>query len=294
MRSSTSFGALCAAGLVLVAPACFAQADPPSLQSAGTWALGLALQVDEESNDSKLATFNWGVTSSTWLSFAAGRSTSPADQADVTADTLVASVDQRFGRVGVAFEVEHWGDPDALESEDLRGTFYVERERFRVGFTYETRDIDVPFTLTGPLGRTISRNVGVGADGVAVDLRVSPAERWQLYFGASEHDYERDLAVLPRIDRLNLLSTSTLTLANSFVDHVRTLGVERELGRALLNLSYTRDESAIDGSRFETFDAAVLFPIAARVDLEINVGNGRSDFLGSGLDGGVLLLLYGR
>ena len=47
------------------------------------------------------------------------------------------------------------------------------------------------------------------------------AEHWQLYLGLAEHDYERNLNVLPRIDSLNLLSTSTLTLANSFLDHER-------------------------------------------------------------------------
>jgi hypothetical protein len=293
MRLILRVGAPCAAALaVLGAPQSFAQEPGPV--TSGSWALGLAAQVDEESNDSRLVTFNWGVTPKTWLSFAAGSSSSPADQANVTADTLAAAVDQRFDHIGIAFEVEHWGDPDVLESEDLRGTLYFDSERFRIGFSYESRDIDVPFTLTGPLGRTISRNVSVGADGLAVDIRVKPADRWQLYFGAKEYDYERDLSVLPRIDRLNLLSASTLTLANSFVDHARMLAAEREIGRALVTVSYTHDESAVDGSRLETLDAAVLFPIGARVDLEVNVGNGRSDFFQSGLYGGVLLLVYGR
>lgn len=293
MRLILRVGAPCAAALaVLGAPQSFAQEPGPV--TSGSWALGLAAQVDEESNDSRLVTFNWGVTPKTWLSFAAGSSSSPADQANVTADTLAAAVDQRFDHIGIAFEVEHWGDPDVLESEDLRGTLYFDSERFRIGFSYESRDIDVPFTLTGPLGRTISRNVSVGADGLAVDIRVKPADRWQLYFGAQEYNYARDLSVLPRIDRLNLLSASTLTLANSFVDHARMVAAEREIGRALATVSYTHDESAVDGSRLETLDAAVLFPIGARVDLEVNVGNGRSDFFQSGLYGGVLLLVYGR
>jgi hypothetical protein len=134
----------------------------------------------------------------------------------------------------------------------------------------------------------------VDAHGVAVNARVSPADGWQLYFGATEYAYERDLAVLPRIQALNLLSASTLTLANSFIDHARMVGAEREIGRTVLNVSYTRDESAIDGAEYETFNAALMFPVGARFDLEVNVGNGRSDPFGSGLYGGLLLLIYGR
>ena len=103
-----------------------------------------------------------------------------------------------------------------------------------------------------------------------------------------------DLNLLPRISALNLLSTSTLTLANSFIDHERSIGVERELKRMLLNFSIATDRSAIDGSRFESFDAAVLIPLARRLDLEVNVGQGRSDLFDAGVYGGLLFLVYGR
>jgi hypothetical protein len=99
---------------------------------------------------------------------------------------------------------------------------------------------------------------------------------------------------LPRIQSINLLSTSTLTLANSFLDEQRYVAVEREIGSTLLNVRATTDRSAIDGSKFETLEAAVLFPLGGRVDLEVNVGNGRSELFDSGLYGGLLFLVYGR
>ena len=263
-------------------------------RSGLSWAVGLAGQVDEESNDSLLATLNLGVTDRTWLTFAAGRSSSPSDVANVSAETLAIGLDHRFGLVGLAFDVERWGDPDALETSDMHAAFYIQQQRFRVALSYGGRDIDIPFTLTGPLGGTQRRTAEVAADSLALNLRVQPAELWQLYFGMSEHDYERDLALLPRIAQLNLLSASTLTLANSFIDHERMIGFERVIKRSLVNVSFTRDESAVDGSIFETVNAGVLFPIAPRIDLEVNLGNGRSELLPSGLYGGVLLLIYGR
>jgi hypothetical protein len=49
----------------------------------------------------------------------------------------------------------------------------------------------------------------------------------------------------------------------------------------------------VDGSRLESFEIAFLFAVARRMDLEINLGQGRSDLLGSGVYGGLLLLIYG-
>jgi hypothetical protein len=205
VRTSSAFAALFVAGAV------YAQA--PVRDAAGDWMFGAAAQMDDESNDSLFATFNWGVTEGTRLAFSAGRSSS--NLANVDADSLVASVDHSFGTVGLTLELERWGDEDVLETSDWRGSAYYEPERFRIGVAYEQRDIDIPFTLVGPFGGTIERTAQLSSDSVGIDVRVQPAGGWQIYFAATEHDYDRDLAPLPRIALLNLLSTSTLTLAKS-------------------------------------------------------------------------------
>lgn len=289
--------AACAAAAALLAYAGLgvAQDARPTLEpAAGTWMLGLAAQGDENSNSSMLATVNWGVTPATWLTFTTSRSTSSTNRADVKADSIVLGVDHRFASIGVAFDAEHWGDPGVLETQDLRGTLYVDRERFRVAVTYEDRGIDIPFTVTGPLGRQVSRTVNVPAHGVALDARVVPAALWTIYLSAGDYDFERDLSLLPRIGRFNLLSTSTLTLANSFVDRVRMIGMQREFGAVAFNFSFMRDRSAIDGSMLDTTSAAVLFPVGRRFDLEVQVGDGRSDLFGTGLYAGLSFLVYGR
>ncbi len=277
------------APLLLAGAAC---AQAPGHEPPGDWMFGVARQVDDESNDSVFATFSWGVTEDTWLSFAAGRSSS--NLANVDADTLVASVDHSFGTAGVTLELGRWGDEDALETSDWRGSVYYEPERFRIGLAYERRDIDIPFTIVGPFGGRIDRTAQLSGDNVGVDVRVQPAEGWQIYFSATEYDYDRDLAPLPRIALLNLLSTSTFTLANSFIDHERMIAFDRELGAKLLTMTFTTDRSAVDGSKLATLDAALLFPIGGRVDLEVNVGHGRSDLADAGLYAGIMLLFYAR
>lgn len=281
-------------GIAVALMGATAVAQPARPDVKGSWMLGFGGQVDEDSNDSVLGTYSVGVGRSTWLSFAAGRSSSPADRADIEADTLLIGVDHGFEKVGFTLELEQWGDSGALETQDLAGSVYFDRERWRIAFGYETRDIEIPFTITGPLGRPLLREVDVSADSYSLDVRAALGERWNLYLGLAEYDYARNLNALPRIDSLNLLSTSTLTLANSFIDHERSLAVEREFGRVSLNVRFATDRSAIDNSKFETVDAAVVFPVGGRFDLEVNVGRGRSQFFDAGLYGGLLFVIYGR
>jgi hypothetical protein len=287
VRSFTGAAAL-TAGLAAAQPG----ATPDDVK--GSWMLGVGAQVDEDSNDSALATFNVGVGRTTWLSFAAGQSSSPADRANIEADTLVLGLDHRLPKVGFTLEAEEWGDSGVLETQDLAGSVYFDRESFRIAFGYETRDIDIPFTVTGPLGNTIRRTFHTGADSYSLDARVAIGERWKLYLGVAEYDYERNINAVPRLDSLNLLSTSALTLANSFIDHERSIGAEREIGRTLFSMRFATDRSALDDSKFETYEVAVLVPLGARVDLEVNVGSGRSDFFDAGHYGGLLFLVYGR
>lgn len=293
MLSRRSLGWPLSIVAALAPAAAEAQAETPDGRAG--WMLGLGAQADEHDAGSLLGTSYFAVGPRTWLTFAAGTSSSPSQAGDIDADTLLLGVDHRFDGVGFTLEVERWGDSGALETKDISGSVYFDRDRWRIGFGYEQRDIEIPFTVTGPLGGTFRGTAEVPADGVSVDASVAVAERWRLYFGLKEFDYERNLNVIPRIASLNWLSASTLTLANSFLDHDRFVAVERELGAAtLLNVRFAKDRSAIDGAELDTAEAAVLFPIGNRLDLEVNLGYGRSDFFQAGYYGGLLLLIYGR
>lgn len=270
-----------------------AQTSVPS-PSDGSWMFGVGAQADEDGSNSTLAAFHWGLRPQSWLSFTAGQSSSPADRADVEADTLAIGFDQRFDKVGFTLSAEEWGDSGLLETQELGGSVYFSREGWRVGFGYQTRDIEIPLTLTGPFGGTVRRLFTMDAERYSVDVRTSLGERWNLYLAAAEHDYERDLSVLPRIERFNLLSGTALTLAYSFVDNERSIGLERQFPRLLLNLRAGTDRSAVDGSKLETVEAALLVPLGGRLDLEVNVGSGRSDLFDPGLYGGLLFLVYGK
>src|SRR5262245_48308585 len=173
-----------------------AQSTPPDEDRAG-WMLGVNAQADEHDAHSLYATSFVGVGSKTWLNFAAGKSSSPIESTDIEASTLLLGVDHRFDKVGFTLEAERWGDSGQLETTDFSGSVYFARDRWRIGFGHEHRSIEIPFTVTGPLGRTFTRTVDLGADGFSFDANVSLKERWRLYVGIQEFDYERDPSVLP-------------------------------------------------------------------------------------------------
>jgi hypothetical protein len=257
------------------------------------WLLGVGLQADEHSTHGYFGTFAYGATERTWLSFSAGRSRSPADRAAVCASTLRAEIDQRLGDFGFTAAVQRFGDADALETDDVAVGGYFTRGDLRLELTLERRDIAIPFTIVGPLGRAVEREAELDANGVALELRFGLGASWSFAARAAEHDYERNLAIVPRIERLDLLSTSALTLAYGFVATQRSLSAERELGRTLLTLAAVRDRSAVDGESYRAYEAALLFPAAGRLDVELNVGHGRSDASDAGWYAGVLVLVYG-
>jgi hypothetical protein len=277
--------------VAVLAPAAVGAQSAPAARPG--WMLGLGAQADEQDGSSVLGTMYVGVSERTWLTFAAGASSAPAGADDIEADTLALGLDQRFDGVGFTLDAEQWGDPDALETEELGGSLYFDRPRWHLGVRYESRDLEIPLTITGPFGGTLLRTLEVGADGFAVTGHARLAERWRLYFGLAEYDYERNLNALLRIDNLNWLDAATLPLASSLLDHERWLAIERTFGNALLNVRIVSDQSALDGSQLDTLDVAALFPIGRRIDLQVNVGHGRSDFFDAGLYGGLLFLFYG-
>ncbi len=257
------------------------------------WALGFTLQTDEYDSQSLFTSFNWGVTENTWLFVSAGRSTSPADRADISTDDILVGVDHSFGIVGATLELEQWGEDNAVESSDVRGSIYLHGDRYNVGIEHERRDIDLTFFLPGPRDRRIARSTSLTGEGTGIFFRADLTDWWRVYGSAREYDYSRPLAILPRLDVLNLLSTSTLTLANSFLDDEQYLGFEWRAGDKLFNLGFGSNTSAVDRSELDFVSASFLFPVSYRVDLEFNIGRSEPDFAESSLYGGIMVLIYG-
>jgi hypothetical protein len=261
--------------------------------AAGLWTLGIAASSDDQSNHLAVVSFAAAVTAKTWLSAFIGDTRSPRSRADIAATTHAVSLDHRVGLFGVRVGAERWGDSGSIESTDYQAGFYVQTERIKADLGFERRNIDLTASFAGLNDRIVSRTVPLVADGIAVAVRIEATDRVTVRFRLDDYDYPPGLTVLPRIDTLNSLNASTLTLAKGFVSDIRGAGVDLDVGRTLLSLDAYRDESAIDGSLLSIFDAALLLPVGRRIDLELSLGRSRSDLFGPALHGGVAIVLYG-
>jgi hypothetical protein len=275
------------AALVLLTSGAFAQDDD------APWLLSLSALRDENAYEHAVASFHLGVGADTWVAVTAGSSHAPSIENDVRARLLAADVEHDFGPVGMALGVESWGDADNLEAQDLRGELFFSGDRYRFALLLEQRDIDIYFSGSGAPRVTDLRRIGVDADALGLSVRYRLSPYWQVYGAWMDYDYPSRMQVVPRADRLKLLSASAVTLAYSFVDRYVTFGVERGFGRTLLNIDVGRDRSAIDRSELTSLSASVLFPLAARLDLEFTIGSSRLDGGSSSQYGGLSLLIYG-
>lgn len=257
------------------------------------WIMALGAQGDADGSSSVVGSLDWGVTDSSWLSFSFGAASSPSDRADVETRSFRIGLDHDFGPIGFSLGVEQWGEQDELESRDFDGSLYFRTDRFSLGALVEQRDIDITFTITTPLSDRTLRTASLKADGWGLRSSFQPNDRWRVFGVFRDYSYDRDLTLLPRLAQFDFLASSALTLANSFVDREFTMGAERKIRRTTLSATYGWDRSAVDGSVLESLTLGFLFPLADRVDIELNVGASDAEDLGSDTYGGVFLFFYG-
>jgi hypothetical protein len=266
-------------------------AEPVPAAGGPEWMLAVSALTDEQSFEHAIAGFYLGIRDDTWLSLAAGRSRAPSTEEDIRAGLVSVGIEHDFGPLGVGLTTERWGDSNDLESRDWRGEIFFGGERYRVALAYESRAIDVYLSGAGLLV-TDPRRVPIDADGLGINWRVRLAPAWRAYGSWFDFDYPRRVHLVPRVDRLDLLSSSAVTLAYSLTDRYEMIGFERSLGRKLVGFDFSRDQSAIDGAIYRSLAASVLWPVAERMDLEFRLGSSRVDGQGSSVYGGLTLLVY--
>lgn len=268
-------------------------AGPSSSRDGRAWMLVLSALTDEQDYENVLASLHLALEEDTWLSVAGGRSRAPSREQDVRAELASLGIEHDFGPIGLGLSAERWGDANNLESRDWRGELFIGGDRYRFSLTREQRAIDIYFSGAGAPVAADLRRVGIDADGIGIRWRFRFAPDWRAYGSWMDYDYPRAVRLVPRADRLDLLSTSAVTLAYGFVDRYQAVGLEHAFGLKLLNVDYSRDRSTIGGEKLKSLAASILWPVAPRMDLEFRLGSSRAAGLGSTLYGGLSLLIYG-
>ena len=206
---------------------------------------------------------------------------------------MTAGVEHDFGALGIALTAQNWGEPDNLETHEWQGEIFRSSDRLRLALRFERRSIDIYFSGAGGPILTDLRRVTIDADGIGLSGRLELAPGWRIFGSWTDYDYPRGINLVPRADRLDLLSTSAVTLAYGFVDYDARAGFEHDFGGRLLSAGYGQERSTIAGNRNRSVSASMLWPVARRVDIELLIGSNRVDGADASMFGGVSLLLYG-
>lgn len=127
-------------------------------------------------------------------------------------------------------------------------------------------------------GDTIAEDYEISAITMGARVRYRPTAQWTLAAGYSYYSYDRDPRQLAARDQLERFSTSSVTLAQGFLDrsiHVETrhdLGDYRELAVYL-----SRDRSAVDGRDADSLIVSFLQPLSPAWDLRLEAGRTQTE-----------------
>lgn len=258
--------------------------------SAADYVIGLGAEADTEDGRAfaALADFALGDNTRAGVSVAHSR----IEGAAGLRDTRYADVelDHSFEPLGIRVGAGYWGDPDLLDSVDLRASVYLRSADGMLSADFERRAFDL-----SPGGRVspVSRTVEFSANGLGASARRQVAERFDIYGGGMWYDYSRNVRLQQDLESLRFLSRSRLALMNSLIDYRWHAGVETAFGLRRVDLRIGGWRNAADGERVDSIGAGFLTPLGDRTDIEFRLELDRSESFGRSTVLSVFLYFFG-
>jgi hypothetical protein len=252
--------------LVLLAGQAFAEGYVVGVGAEGDSAEGKALS----------AFGDFSVGEQTWLSLTGMMARTEGIIRDNETMLGNASLDHFFGLVGVRIGAGYWGNPDILDSRDLNASVYMRGDIGSISLDYEKRNFE--FDLQSDLlrGNTVKFN----ADGWGLNTRLALGDRVNFFLGGMVYDYSRNLRIQPDIDVLAFISRSRLSTINNLIDDRINGGLEFKFGLQSLDVTVGQWQTAVDGSRIDSFSLGFLTPISDRFDAEFRFSFDDSESFG--------------
>lgn len=248
----------------------------PTGALAQGFVLGAGIEGDSAEGHAMAAFGDFSLGERTWLSLAATRAETTGIIMDNETRLFDIGLDYFFDPVGIRIGGSYWGNPDILDSRDLRTSLYFRGAPGSIAVEYERRNFE--FDLQSDLLR--GRTVEFTADGWGMTGRLSIGERVNLYAGGMAYDYSRNLRIQPDIDVLAFISRSRLSMINNLIDHRFNAGVEFRFGLQSIDVSAGRWQAAIDGTDVDSFSLGFLTPISDRFDAEFRFSHDDSEIFG--------------
>ena len=259
--------------------------------AAEDYIVGFGLEGDSADGLGAAIIGDLAVGKSTWLTAAVARSAVDVpDRRSVESWYGDLEIDHLFDPVGVSLGVSYWGDSDALDSRDWRGSVYWQSDRFMLAGEFEYRDFRFVLPATDFFPGRVLR---FDANGVGLTARVDLTEKVSLGFQGKDYDYNANL----RLDRnrglLDLLAFSRLSLINSLVDYRVGASLGVDTGRRYWRFEAATWKGEADDSTTRSATLRLTTPVGDRGDIEFGLGVDNSDLYGSVTFLSVFLYFYG-
>ena len=238
--------------------------------------LGGGLEGDSQDGRAYSVFGDFSLGDHAWLSAFGTSAETPGVIRDNETVLAGVSLDYFFGPVGIRAGGSYWGDPDILDSRDFEASIYLRGEPGSLSLDYEKRNFE--FDLQSDLLR--GRTAKFHADGWGLTSRLSLGESVSLFAGGMAYDYSRNLRIQPDIDVLAFISRSRLSMINNLIDHQFNAGIEFQFGLRSLDFTAGEWQTAIDGSRIDTYGVGFLTPLGDRFDGEFRLSVDDSEVYG--------------
>jgi len=240
-----------------------------SAQAGSGYILGLAAEADTADGRAVSAFADLGLTETTWLSFALGRTNTGSELTRLETYRADFSIEQTIGAVGARIGAGYWGDSDILDSNDIRGAVFVRGRGAGLSVDLQRRNFD--FIVEGLRDSDRRRQVEFSADGLGASAWLRAGERVTLFASGMNFDYSRDIRLTDNIEILNFLSTSRLSLMNSLIDYRLSAGIDVAVGERIVGISLGQWQTAIDGGKVNSVGLDYVSPAGASTDLELRL-----------------------
>ena len=255
---------------------------------------GFALQAGAFVDDQDGSSYdvNAQFTPAEWLTLAigAGQSSSSLVATDFDGTSVHGGVDLQRGRLGGGLYARQWEDSDQFTSRVLGGRFAVTfADSLEAGLVLESRQLDVGYTTSGPLGRAVAQRVRFDGSGIGAELGWYGRE-WSGYLRGVGYDYDDQLdravaasraPATRAFPRVASLVSSVLTRTAGAIDYQASLGIDRAFARSGLGLDLTLSSDAISGDDSTSVSVAWRYDLSTRVGVDVTVGMTETDGLDS-------------
>jgi hypothetical protein len=250
---------------------------------------GLETDTDDGLRGALLASV--GFSEDTWVS--GGVSMSSVELASGrSSDTKYADIelDHHFDPIGVTIGAAYWGDPDILDSVDLRGSLYFRNEKFMLAAEVETRDFDFIIPASDVF---VGREFAFEGDGIGGRARLHLTDAVSISVSGMKYDYSVDFVPDENRDAISLISVSRLSLINNLIDSRASIDLGIDAGLKRWELDYSSWKGALDRSRTNSITVRYLTPLSNKTDIEFGLGYDDSDLYGDVTFFSVYLYFYG-